>query len=84
MIISNDVLERTCKGMIENILFCLSDATKGTIYRVGPMPKLQAIRVTSGIRTPGFRRDPMGSYRRFPITIFRARPGTSTVTGRVR
>ncbi len=53
MIIGTDVLERTCKGMIENILFCLSDATKGTIYRVGPMPKLQAIRVTSGIRTPG-------------------------------
>ena len=53
MIIDNDVLERTCKGMIENILFCLSTATKGTIYRIGPMPDLQAIRVTSGIRTPG-------------------------------
>jgi hypothetical protein len=53
VIISSDVLERTCKGMIENILFCLSNATKGTIYRVGPMPQLQAIRVTSGIRIPG-------------------------------
>ena len=39
--------------MIENILFCLLDATKGTIYRIGPMPDLQAVRVTSGIRTHG-------------------------------
>jgi len=54
VIISTDVLERTCKGMIENILFCLSNATKGTIYRIGPMPTLRAVRVTSGIRTPGF------------------------------
>jgi len=36
--------------MIETILFCLKDATKGTIYRVGPMPRLLAIRVTSGVR----------------------------------
>lgn len=50
MIISNDILERTCKDMIETILFCLRTATKGTIYRVGPMPKLQAVRITSGIR----------------------------------
>jgi len=54
VIIGTDVLERTCKGMIENILFCLSNATKGTIYRIGPMPTLRAVRVTSGIRTPGF------------------------------
>ena len=53
MIISNDVLEKTCKGMIENILFCLSDANKGTIYRIGPMPTLQAVRVTSGARSHG-------------------------------
>jgi signal recognition particle subunit SEC65 len=36
--------------MIETILFCLSDATKGTIYRIGPMPELRTIRVTSGVR----------------------------------
>ena len=36
--------------MIENILFCLSDANKGTIYRIGQMPLLQAVRVTSGVR----------------------------------
>ncbi|HOV86523.1 MAG TPA: hypothetical protein PLM79_09185 [Syntrophobacteraceae bacterium] len=50
MIISNDILEKTCKDMIETILFCLSDATKGTIYRIGKMPNLQAVRITSGIR----------------------------------
>jgi len=53
MIIGNDILEKTCKDMIETILFCLKDATKGTIYRIGPMPKLQAVRVTSGIREEG-------------------------------
>lgn len=53
MIISSDVLEKTCKDMIENILFCLGDAQKGTIYRVGPMPKLQVVRITSGARVPG-------------------------------
>ncbi len=53
MIIGNDILEKTCKDMIENILFCLSDASKGTIYRIGPMPKLQVVRVTSGIRSHG-------------------------------
>ena len=53
MIIGNGILEKTCKDMIETILFCLKDATKGTIYRVGPMPKLQAVRVTSGVREEG-------------------------------
>lgn len=53
MIIGNDILEKTCKDMIETILFCLSDATKGTIYRVGPMPNLQAVRITSGMRVEG-------------------------------
>ena len=53
MIISADILEKTCKDMIETILCCLSDATKGTIYRVGPMPKLQVVRVTSGVREGG-------------------------------
>ena len=50
MIISSDILAKTCKDMIETILFCLADATKGTVYRVGPMPDLQVIRVTSGLR----------------------------------
>ncbi len=53
MIISNGILEKTCKDMIETILFCLSDATKGTIYRVGPMPELRVVRVTSGVREWG-------------------------------
>ncbi len=50
MIIDNDILEKTCKDMIETILYCLTDASKGTIYRIGPMPKLQAVRITSGVR----------------------------------
>lgn len=50
MLISNDVLERRCKDLIETILLSLEHATKGTIYRIGPMPELQAVRVTSGFR----------------------------------
>ena len=50
MVISGDLLEKTCKEMIETILLALSHATKGTIYRIGPMPELRAIRVTSGVR----------------------------------
>jgi hypothetical protein len=57
MIISNDILEKTCKDMIETILFCLPDATKGTIYRVGPMPRLQVTRITSGVRKGGLDDD---------------------------
>jgi hypothetical protein len=53
VVISSDVLEKTCKDMIENVLFCLPDASKGTIYRIGPMPGLQVVRVTSGIRSHG-------------------------------
>jgi hypothetical protein len=50
MIIDDDILERACKDMIETILLCLRTATKGTVYRVGSMPELQTVRVTSGIR----------------------------------
>jgi len=39
--------------MIETILLCLENATRGTIYRVGLMPHLQAVRVTSGERENG-------------------------------
>jgi hypothetical protein len=48
MRISPDVLEDVCKRMIEVILFCLPDATRGTIYTVGSIPDLQVIRVASG------------------------------------
>jgi hypothetical protein len=48
--ISPDLLEKTCKSTIETILFCLENATKGTVYRIGPMPELLATRVTSGLR----------------------------------
>lgn len=50
MIISSDLLENTCKNTIETILLCLEHATKGTIYHIGPMPELQAVRIASGIR----------------------------------
>ncbi len=53
MIINKDILEKTCKDMIETILFCLEDATKGTIYLISPMPELRAVRVTSGVRMQG-------------------------------
>ncbi len=46
----DELLENACKNMIKTILSCLDVATKGTIYRIGSMPKLQAVRVTSGVR----------------------------------
>lgn len=53
MYIKPDLLERTCKNTIETILFCLRNATKGTIYSVGPMPALRVVRITSGLRSNG-------------------------------
>jgi hypothetical protein len=46
----DELLESTCKTMIKTILSCLDQATKGTIYGIGSMPNLQAVRITSGIR----------------------------------
>ncbi len=46
--IERKALEKACKGMIETILFCLPQAYKGTIYRIGGPPELRAVRVTSG------------------------------------
>jgi hypothetical protein len=53
MNIIDDLLETTCKKMIKTILFCLDNAVKGTIYRIGPAPVLRSVRVTSGIRREG-------------------------------
>jgi len=53
MNVIGDLLEKTCKEMIRTILCCIDSATKGTIYRIGPMPQLQAIRITSGVREDG-------------------------------
>jgi len=47
--IDDDILENTCKNMIETILYCLPNAYKGTVYSIGSPPKLIAKRVTSGI-----------------------------------
>jgi hypothetical protein len=48
----DELLVSTCRTMIKTILVCLDKATKGTIYRIGLMPDLTAVRVTSGIRKP--------------------------------
>jgi hypothetical protein len=50
MRISTPVLEDVCKKMIEVILHCLPQAIRGTIYKVGPMPKLRVVLVASGRR----------------------------------
>ncbi len=42
-------VENVCKEIIETILFCLPDAFKGTVYRIGKPPELLAKRITSGI-----------------------------------
>ncbi len=53
MNIIDELLEKACKNVIKTILACLDVATKGTIYKVGPMPELRAVRVTSGMRKEG-------------------------------
>jgi hypothetical protein len=53
MALTDELLVKTCKNMIKTILFCLENATKGTIYRIGPAPDLQAVRITSGVRVEG-------------------------------
>jgi hypothetical protein len=44
-----DALELACKEIIETILFCLPNAYKGTVYRIGKPAELVAKRVASGI-----------------------------------
>jgi hypothetical protein len=43
------ILEQACKEIIETILFCLPNAFKGTVYRIGKPPQMVATRITSGI-----------------------------------
>ena len=50
MRISDPVLERVCKNMIEIIMHCLPQAIRGTVYKVGPIPQLRVVRVASGQR----------------------------------
>ncbi len=50
MALSHGLLEKICKNVIESILLCLDNATKGTIYRIGAMPELKAVRIASGVR----------------------------------
>jgi len=54
--IDKDALERACKEIIETILYCLPNAFKGTVYRIGKPPHMIAKRVTSGIIDPERRR----------------------------
>ena len=50
MRLSPAVVERVCKKMIKVILYCLPNATKGTIYSVSPIPELRVVRIASGHR----------------------------------
>jgi hypothetical protein len=43
------ILEQACKEIIETILFCLPNAFKGTVYRIGKPPHMVAKRITSGV-----------------------------------
>lgn len=47
------VLERACKQIIENIMFCLPSAYMGTVYLIGRAPELTVRRIASGILDPG-------------------------------
>ncbi len=47
--IDQEILEKACKDIIENILICLPNAFKGTVYLVGRPPDIVATRITSGI-----------------------------------
>lgn len=47
--IEEAVLKKACMEMIETIFFCLPNAFKGTIYRVGKIPDLVVERITSGV-----------------------------------
>lgn len=50
--IDKAVLDRACKDIIETILYCLPNAYKGTVYRIGMPPDLISTRITSGIIDP--------------------------------
>jgi hypothetical protein len=47
--IEETVLKNACMEMIETIFFCIPNAFKGTIYRVGKIPDLIVERITSGV-----------------------------------
>lgn len=47
--IERSTLEKACKNIIETILYCLPNAFKGTVYRIGSPPHMTAERITSGI-----------------------------------
>lgn len=47
--IKQGLLEKACKNIIELILFCLPNAYKGTVYRIGGPPEMIAKRIASGV-----------------------------------
>jgi hypothetical protein len=80
--IDKALLERACRDMIETILFCLPNAFKGTIYRIGAPPELVAERITSGIIEDDARRITWGlptqseySFPGKPWIDYRDQPG---------
>ncbi len=50
---TDDLLVATCRTMIKTVLSCLDHATKGTIYKIGLMPELSAMRILSGMKKHG-------------------------------
>lgn len=46
--IDHSSLEKCCKEIIETILYCLPNAYKGTVYRIGSPPDMIAKRIASG------------------------------------
>lgn len=50
---TDELLVATCRTMIKTVLSCLDNAMRGTIYKIGPMPDLTAVRVLSGTRIAG-------------------------------
>ncbi|MGO9021112.1 MAG: hypothetical protein ACLQVJ_22450 [Syntrophobacteraceae bacterium] len=47
---TDDLFVAACRTMIKTVLSCLDSAAKGTIYKIGLMPELTAMRVLSGSR----------------------------------
>ena len=54
--IDNGALEKVCKEIIETILICLPNASKGTVYQIGNPPEMITRRITSGIIDEGRRK----------------------------
>jgi hypothetical protein len=80
--IDQTVLENACKNIIDLIMFCLPNAFKGTVYRIGGPPDIIAERITSGLMNDSSRKISWGLPDRSdynppgkPWTEYRDQPG---------